>query len=344
MSLALRSLAERLQRRRTIYISSATKEIFFRGRSLVLLQEGEEEESVIPIEELRRFVVLGRPAFDGGVLYGLLRAAVPVDWLDRFGRPLGALTPFRSDDGAVRLAQEKFCASPAALRLARQVIGAKMDNVAGLMRRRGGLPPGWTAARRRADTARTADGLRGAEGMAARLFFGLWGAWCGNFPWQGRKAYPAPDPVNMLLSLGYGLLHNRVLSSLRHHGLDPRQGFFHVGRGCHCALASDLMEDLRYAVDCTVLRLVRAEKIRPEDFAMRGSRCILAGREAFGLVLESFERMFRRQWAYVPAGREERGRISLNDRIDEASAAFCRHVRGEADYEPFRRTAWGTAW
>ena len=232
MSLALRSLAERLQRRRTIYVSSATKEIFFRGRSLVLHQEGEEEESVIPIEELRRFVVLGRPAFDGGVLYGLLRAAVPVDWLDRFGRPLGALTPFRTDDGAVRLAQEKFCASPAALRLARQVIGAKMDNVAGLMRRRGGLPPGWTAARRGADTARTADGLRGAEGMAARLFFGLWGAWCGKFPWQGRKAYPAPDPVNMLLSLGYGLLHNRVLSSLRHHGLDPRQGFFHVGRGC----------------------------------------------------------------------------------------------------------------
>ena len=139
MSLALRSLAERLQRRRTIYVSSATKEIFFRGRSLVLHQEGEEEESVIPIEELRRFVVLGRPAFDGGVLYGLLRAAVPVDWLDRFGRPLGALTPFRTDDGAVRLAQEKFCASPAALRLARQVIGAKMDNVAGLMRRRGGL-------------------------------------------------------------------------------------------------------------------------------------------------------------------------------------------------------------
>ena len=273
-----------------------------------------------------------------------MRADIPVDWLDRFGRPLGALTSLRTDDGAVRLAQEKFCASPAALQLARQVIAAKMDNVAGLMRRRGGLPTGWTTVRRRADTAPTADNLRGAEGMAARLFFGLWGKWCGKFSWQGRKAYPAPDPVNMLLSLGYGLLHNRVLSSLRHYGLDPRQGFFHVGRGRHCALASDLMEDLRYAVDSTVLRLVRGTKVRPEDFAMRGSRCVLVGREAFGLVLENFERMFCRQWACASADREERGRISLNDRIDEASAAFCRHIRGEAAYQPFRRTAWGTAW
>ena len=188
----------------------------------------------------------------------------------------------------------------------------------------------------------TAEGLRGAEGMAARLFFGLWDKWCGNFPWQGRKAYPAPDPVNMLLSLGYGLLHNRVLSSLRHYGLDPRQGFFHVGRGRHCALASDLMEDLRYTVDSTVLRLVRGTKVKPEDFVMRGSRCVFADRDAFRLVLESFERMFCRQWACVSTPRQENRRISLNDRIDEASAAFCRHVKGEEAYQPFRRTLWGT--
>ena len=40
---------------------------------------------------------------------------------------------------------------------------------------------------------------------------------------------------------------------------------------------------------------------------------------------------------------KSRGRLSLNDRIDEASAAFCRHVLGEEEYMPFRRTAWGTA-
>ena len=342
MSLALTPLSERLQRRRTVYISSAAKDIFFRGRSLVLHQA--DEKTVIPLEELRRVVVLGRPSFDSVVLYGLLRSDIPVDWLDRFGRPLGALSPLRTDDGAVRLAQERFCTSPAALDLARHVIGAKMDNTAGLIRRRGEIPTGWASARRRVETAPTADGLRGAEGMAARLFFGLWRAWCGDFPWQGRKAYPAPDPVNMLLSLGYGLLHNRMLSSLRHDGLDPRQGFFHVGRGRHCALASDLMEDLRYAVDSTVLRIIRGGKVQPGDFTMRGNRCILADKKAFALVLESFEHMFCRQWAYASVGREERGRISLNDRIEEASAAFCRHIRGEEEYQPFRRTAWGTAW
>ena len=342
MSLAMHSLSSRLQRGRTVYVSSSMEKIFFRSRALVLCRG--EEETVVPLEELRRFVILGRPAFDSAVLYMLLRADVPVDWLDRFGRPLGALHSLREGDGGIRLAQAGFCASPAAtLGLARRIICAKMDNVAGLIRRRGGLPESWGAVRRKAETAGTAEGLRGAEGVAARLFFGLWQGWLPRFSWQGRKAYPAPDPVNMLLSLGYGLLHNRVASSLRHYGLGPRQGFFHRGRGRHCALASDLMEDLRYAVDSTVLRLIRAEKVQPGDFAMRGRRCVLAAKAAFGTVLETFENMFCRQWAHVRGYGQECGRLSLNDRIDEASAAFCRHVLGEEEYMPFRRTAWGTA-
>ena len=60
MSLVLHSLSDRLQRRRTVYVSSAMKAVFFRGRSLVL-QRVEEEETVIPLAELRRFVVLGVP-------------------------------------------------------------------------------------------------------------------------------------------------------------------------------------------------------------------------------------------------------------------------------------------
>lgn len=342
MALALHTLAGRLQRRHTVYVSSCAKDVFLRGRKLVLVLEDEERET--PLEELRRFVLLGKPSFGSAVLYVLLREGVPVDWLDRFGRPLGLLTPVDHGDGAIRLEQARFSTSPAdTLALARKVICAKIDNVADLIRRREPMPSGWKFTRARAEAAQSSTALRSAEAQAARLFFGLWHNWLDPFSWQGRRPYPAPDPVNALLSLGYGLLHNRLASALRHYGLDPRQGFFHVGRGRHCALASDLMEDMRFAVDSTVLKLIGTRQVKPEDFTMRGERCVLAGQDTFKLVFESFERMFAQEWACLEEGQNTRTCISLNERIDETAEGFCRHILGESQYQPFRRGLWATA-
>ena len=342
MALVLRGLSEIVQHKRTVYVSSAVKNVFFRGRKLVL--DLGEQESVTPLENLRRFVIQGKPSFDSAVLYTLLKEDIPVDWLDRFGRPMGILAPLDHGDGALRLLQACFCASANnALELARNVICAKIDNVADLIRRRESMPRGWKSARSRAEMARNFEELRGAEGYAARMFFGLWQNWLAPFPWQGRIPYPAPDPVNSLLSLGYGLLHNRLASALRHYGLDPRQGFFHASRGRHCALASDLMEDMRYAVDSTVLQMVGRHQVRPEDFAMRGERCVLAGQDAFKRVFESFENMFSREWAYSNDLQGTRSFISLNDRIDDTAERFCQHIRGKEQYMPFRRELWATA-
>ena len=150
MALAVHDLAGRLQRRHTVYVSSFVKDVFLRGRKLVLALEDEERET--PLEELRRFVLLGKPSFGSAVLYVLLREGVPVDWLDRFGRPLGLLTPVDHGDGAIRLEQARFSTSPAdTLALARKVICAKIDNVADLIRRREPMPSGWKFTRARAE-------------------------------------------------------------------------------------------------------------------------------------------------------------------------------------------------
>lgn len=337
MAFSLRALASSLRDRTTVYVSAGARDVLVRGSNLVVVGREGDERSVA-LSRVRRLVLLGKASFCTSVLHRLLREGVPVDWLDGHGRPLGLLFPLDSGDGRVRLAQEAFCTSAGALDLARRVIQAKIDNVCGLIRRRTDVPTPWWAAREKAARATTPEVLRGAEGTAARLYFGLWKEWTGTFSWNGRKAYPAPDPVNLLLSLGYGMLHNRLASALRHYGLDPRQGFFHVGRGTHCALASDLMEDLRFAVDSTVLKTVREDCLSADDFTMKDDRCVIAGSSAFSLVLERFERMFEKEWAFVD-GNGTAARMTLNDRIDVSALDFRDHVLDRGEYVPFRRTA-----
>jgi hypothetical protein len=74
------------------------------------------------------------------------------------------------------------------------------------------------------------------------------------------------DPVNALLSLGYTLLYNNVLTATSVAGLDPYMGYFHRPRQGHAALASDLMEEHRAVVVLTALnkRMVIRQDFRPE--------------------------------------------------------------------------------
>ena len=52
-----------------------------------------------------------------------------------------------------------------------------------------------------------------------------------------------------MLSFGYTLLYNHVSAALTTAGLDPRIGLMHRGRGRHHALASDLVEEMRWLVE-----------------------------------------------------------------------------------------------
>ena len=341
MAVEMNRLAEKLERRRTVYVTRAATTVALKNRKLSVCTEKETETA--SLGEIRRVVLLGRAEVPSPVLYSLVKEGIPVDWLDRFGRPAGMLVPFGFDEGPLRLAQERFCLSSESLELAKDIVCAKLDNTASLLMRRSPLPNAWKSLRRTAQAAQSTSTLRGAEGMAAKLYFSYWASWTNGMPWSGRKPHPAPDPVNALLSLGYGLLHNRLASALRRFGLDPRRGILHAGRGTHCALASDLMEELRFAVDSTTLRLVRSGKLGQDDFAVKDGRCILNSGEAFQTVFEAFESMFSRKWACIDEENGGTRRISLNDRIDDSAEGFCLHIQGKKKYQAFRRTLWNAA-
>jgi CRISP-associated protein Cas1 len=101
----------------------------------------------------------------------------------------------------------------------------------------------------------------GIEGHAACDYFrGL--ALLASGAMAGRTRRPPLDPVNCLLSFGYGMLRVAVHGALEQVGLDPYPGYLHGIRSGKPALALDLMEEFRpLLVDRLVLTLVNREQL-----------------------------------------------------------------------------------
>lgn len=97
--------------------------------------------------------------------------------------------------------------------------------------------------------AESKDQLRGYEGEAASIYFGVFNELIlqqkKEFNFQGRNKRPPKDNVNAMLSFVYTLLTNQITSALEVVGLDPYVGYLHTDRPGRVSLALDLIEELR---------------------------------------------------------------------------------------------------
>lgn len=113
------------------------------------------------------------------------------------------------------------------------------------------------------------DEVRGYEGAGAALYFRAINHLIINpgFALKERVFHPPTDPMNSLLSFGYTLLLNNVLSLILAEGLNPYLGNLHGAERQQTYLAFDLMEEFRSpVVDTFVMRLVNQKILSPTDF------------------------------------------------------------------------------
>jgi len=88
-----------------------------------------------------------------------------------------------------------------------------------------------------------------------------------------RNRRPPKDPVNSLLSFGYTLLFNNVMSLILAKGLNPYLGNLHRSNRKAPHLAFDLTEEFRAPmVDSLVMTLVNKKVLRPTDFTYPNDR------------------------------------------------------------------------
>lgn len=121
--------------------------------------------------------------------------------------------------------------------------------------------------------------LMGYEGAAAESYFSAFGEALNHpdFIFLARSRRPPGNPVNALLSFGYQVLWNHLLTLIELQGLDPYQACLHQGSERHAALASDLIEEFRAPiVDSLVLSLIHHRSINADrDFSYRDGGCYL---------------------------------------------------------------------
>lgn len=186
--------------------------------------------------------------------------------------------------------------------------------------------------KQRAKTATAQDKLLGIEGEAARRYFQAFGmAFNGPITFSGRVRRPPTDPANALLSFGYTLLTNLMVSLLEARGFDPYFGALHSVRSGRPSLALDMIEELRHpVVDRFVLRICNRRELLDTDFEDKGDKGLRLTKDGLRRFLHKWE-----SYLDAPlAGVKEQ--FSVERVIQRQVERLAAYVRGTEPYMPFR--------
>ncbi|MCT7979359.1 CRISPR-associated endonuclease Cas1 [Laspinema olomoucense] len=234
----------------------------------------------IPIREVDRILIFGNIQISTAAIGVCLNSQIPLIFLSQLGQYKGHLWPAELCDIKALSAQFHWEEDAGfQMETARAIVQGKLRNsknyLLKLNRKRSspqvleaitGITRDLIAIE---NTHLTLDELRGYEGVAATRYFQALGQLITNpgFTFTERNRRPPKDPVNSLLSFGYTLLFNNVLSLILAEGLNLYIGNLHRSEKKEPRLAFDLMEEFRSPiVDTLMIKLVNQKILRPTDF------------------------------------------------------------------------------
>ncbi|NJN18905.1 MAG: type I-D CRISPR-associated endonuclease Cas1 [Oscillochloris sp.] len=341
----------------TLYLTEQYTLVKVEGEALRVQPSGSKPGQVVrvPINKIEQVMVLGEVTLTTPALHVLLERRIPVHYLTAHGRSRGALIADWGKNSGVRLAQYALCREPMrSFAVARQCVAGKLHNMRTvLLRYARGRDDGSTLQEAAqtiqrclrelarletpTDTSDRMHGLGpllGFEGSGSAAYYGVFGHLLkGDWSFAGRVKRPPTDPVNALLSFGYTVLTNQVVSLVHAIGLDPGLGVMHQPGFGKPALALDLVECFRpIIVDSVVITMINTGQITPQDFdaELGAYRMRDSIRRSY---LEKLEARLNEQIQHPIFGYRTTYRrcIELQGRI------FAKHAQGEIEqYVPFK--------
>ena len=330
----------------TLYLTEPGTVVHCQNQTLLIRRRGQEQ--LCRLAEVELVVVLPGIQLTSAALAQLLDRGVETIFLRADGGFRGRLQGSFSTNPEMRLAQYQRAYSPWGLELAKRIVRGKIRNQRALLQLRNRATRGQSGPLQegidslaaylhpldRAATCPEREALMGLEGHCARIYYqALQHCFSPEWNFRGRNRQPPLDPINALLSWGYGVLLARVFSAVVMAGLDPYLGFFHANLPYRPNLVLDMMEEFRpLVVDWAVLQLVKAGLLTPEDFEPSPDGTgIWLGSLAKKLFLGELERRFREPLLYPPQSR----RLPLSQIVLEQARRLSRClVSGDLDYEP----------
>lgn len=310
----------------------------------LLVTEDDKVLLAVPLARISEVVLVGNVGATTPALLMLLDAEIPLSFITLSGKLRGRLAPPSAKNLALRHAQYDRARDPAfCLALARSIVEGKLRNALTLAHRlRRAHPQGddpfiprirW--ALERIPHAPTLAELRGLEGHAARAYFGLWRrALRPDLAFGDRTRRPPRDPVNALLSLGYTLLTQNLMTACEVVGLDPYDGFYHADKYGRPALALDLMEEFRgIVVDSVTQRVVNKRIVAADDFRPGPGGGVYLEPPALRRFLKQYSERLNAEIIHPLAGRK----LSYQRIFEVQARTLAKFVSGELDsYTPFR--------
>ncbi len=250
--------------------------------------------------EVRRLIVIGSSgAITLDAIKWLDGVGLPLVHLHPDGRVLMVTAPSAAQRPPVRRAQALAGTTALGLQLSRRLLTAKVQGQVDLLERLGAtreIRQAMTVSHRQVEQAATFVDLRLAEAEGARAY---WLAWrdvavriaaadrqrcprhwsvfgSRHSPLGSRGANRAVNPANALLNYSYAVLEGEARVACLAVGLDPMLGLLHTDRTARGALALDLMEPVRPAVDRFVLDfLTKREFTRRDLYELPDGQCRL---------------------------------------------------------------------
>lgn len=278
----------------TLYVSQQGCYVSL-NQELLLVKQGETVQAEVQLPLLEMVLVFGNSQITTQAIRACLWRNIPIAYVSRMGFCYGRILPIERGFRQLARYQQQLLAVER-LQVARCIVQAKLRNSRVILQRQN--------RRRSSDTLRSciqsleyliqkageADNvqrLMGFEGAGAVQYFSAFSECLegGDFVFAGRSKRPPGNAVNAMLSFGYQILWNHLLSLIELQGLDPYSACLHEGSERHAALASDLIEEFRAPmVDSLVMYLVNRKMMDGlNDFEYKNGGCFLnnSGRKKF---------------------------------------------------------------
>lgn len=312
-----------------------------------VIHVSEKPKFEVPIREVEQILVFGNIQLSTPVINACLQEKIAVFFLNQSGQYHGHLCSEESTNLGHQLIQiEKRNDNYFQLNLSKAVVLGKLMNSKQLLMR-------LNRKRRLEDVERAIygmnqdinalenvdnlDSLRGYEGMSAARYFPAFGKLINNsaFSFAQRFRQPPIDEVNSLLSFGYTLLFNNVLSFIIAEGLSPYIGHFHYGEKQKPYLAFDLMEEFRSPiVDSLVLKIINNGEFKPNDFDVVASTGgVYLSQSARKVFLKQFESRMNEEISHPDLISQATYRHAIQLQVRR----YKRCLLSEAPYESFLR-------
>lgn len=327
----------------TIYLTDNGLQLKRKSNRIVVKKDGRIHEE-IPILDLKRIMIFGNNQLSTELMRYLAGKGIEVAFLSSNGRFKFRIVPETSKNIYLRIAQhDRHRDMDFRVSISRTIVKAKLKNQRSVLVRYqrnrpdvdlGGAIVALTNIIRKTEQAEGIEGLMGIEGIGSKTYFEAYGKLLsGGFEFTGREYYPAPDPVNALLSFGYMLLFNELGGLLEACGFDIFLGFLHSTRYGRASLSTDVIEDLRSPlIDRFVLLLVNKGAIKPAQFsAVEGKKGVRMNDAARETYLSNYEKFMTARFQDPADGKRKSYREVLKEKV----MGLERAILNRAEYKPY---------